>query len=407
MAGKLAAFVATVLVAAGISTAASAQLRMPSWWPKSTKEAPAGVKPLDVDIFTTKNFYKDWKHWMDPRYYRCNTPYQLMDMWSRGTVGDWGDCKLDRPLKKIVSPYPYKSAEEQYNALMAKAKEHGGPNHYTRANMPVFDGWYTKEFLGRSQWINGTDMQVPTILSLLTPEYRKRVVQLDYYEAVANAPQWSAAFCYPEGFLRWWYVHATRQIEVISTPDEVQFLAGVADNFLRKILIDQKHVQEVPQWYGETVGFWDGKTLIAWTKNVRGWQMTHGMFEFSNSMETIEKIHMSDDGKQLITETTFYDPEALKVPVTMTATWNRIADINSPHRHQFVECRTSSQIVDGPDGRPTQLLPFDKGYIDFFGRPWEQDWKEHFEKNWDIPKIPDHIPGEPKALPGPALKAEN
>ena len=109
---------------------------------------------------------------------------------------------------------------------------------------------------------------------------------------------------------------------------------------------------------------------------------------------------MSDDGKQLITETTFYDPEALKVPLTMTATWNRIAGVNSDHRHQFVECRTSSQIVNGPDGRPTQLLPFDKGYIDFFGRPWAQNWEEHFEKNWDIPKIPDHIPGEPKKLPG-------
>jgi hypothetical protein len=117
-------------------------------------------------------------------------------------------------------------------------------------------------------------------------------------------------------------------------------------------------------------------------------------------METIEKIHMSDDGKQLITETTFYDPEALKVPLTMTAVWNRIGGINSDHRHQFVECRTSSQIVNGPDGRPTQLLPFDKGYIDFFGRPWAQDWHDHFEKDWDIPKIPDHIPGEPKKLPG-------
>ena len=43
---------------------------------------PAGMQALPLDLFSSKNFYKDQKLWSDQRYFRCNTPRQLTDIWT-------------------------------------------------------------------------------------------------------------------------------------------------------------------------------------------------------------------------------------------------------------------------------------------------------------------------------------
>jgi hypothetical protein len=365
---------------------------------------PAGTAALTIDLFSSRNFYTDSDSWSNPLYFRCNTPRQLTDIWSSHRIGDdpptsaqWGDCSIDRPREEIVSPYPYQTAQEHYEALLEAATSRGGPTMYTKANRPDWDGYYVRDAAADDggDWLGGRVNQAPTILSLLTPEYQKRMVQGNYHETVNNSPQWNASFCYPEGFLRWW-IQSNGGFDLTTNQWQVQFLAGTADNFLRQILIGREHQQEVPQWYGEAVGFWDGTTLMAWTANVQGWTLTHSMFDFSDSMETVETWRQVSDASGrlgLDYEVVFYDPEAFVEPLHATYRFVRaeLPGENPNRRYTYLQCLSN---LRNTNGMPTQLSIDDPRFIDYYGRPWAQNWEENFEVGWDKPEeglLPQHI----------------
>jgi len=375
---------------------------------------PVGIEPLPVDIFSSTDFYKDQALWSDPRYFRCNSPASLEDLWggNRSTlIGDnpplsaaWGECERDYPRAAIVSPYKFTTAQQHYAALQAETKQRGGPTEHTYATLP---GEWTGRYLhpGRTEgnwyWYRMRHNQMPTILSLLTEEYQTRMVQEAYHHANTNAAQWPSQYCWPEGFMRRWHEAAVWEQHIMVTPKMVQILTGVARNFITNIHIGREFNMEgavprlgadVPRWYGETIGFWDQDTLITWTSNIQGWK-NHAAPEFSNQMQTIEIYSPNRDENGnfvgLNHEAIFYDPESLVEPVRIIRSYQKTSDFDEGDPYVFVEC---VQTIFPIDGRATPVSPgqvIEYKIPDMYGRPWDAIWGEYFEQNMEKPDKED------------------
>jgi hypothetical protein len=320
-----------------------------------------------------------------------------------------------------VSPYPFTTARAHYEALLAEAAAKGGPTKYSRERLPPdWDGRYTNnvsvvfalmragkepvvpaEFSEPPQWIIGFHNQVPTILSLLTPEYQQRLVQQLYHQAHDRAAQWSAMLCRPEGFMRWWSgPGGPGSLDVTVTPTRVQFLGG-SGNAIRNVHVGRNFDMsgsvprlgaDVPRWLGETVGFWDGDALITWTSNIQGW-FTHSSWEYSNKLQTIEIFtpRSNSQGKLvgLEHEAVFYDEEGLVQPIRNVRFLARQGDLNDVPPNNLTHCNQTLFLVNG---RATPLAPGTEikyRVEDLYGRPWAAVWEEYFEQGMQRPEAED------------------
>jgi hypothetical protein len=394
-------------------------------------DVPQGVEALDIDLFTTKDFYKDVDRWADRRYFRCNSPSTLQAMWgadaltSRTLIGSvppasasWGHCDIDYPRASIVSPYPFKTAQQHYESLLAETQGRGGVTSYTRAKPPPdWNGRYSRaialQFMAARegqtyqapdhlaeppQWFFTSINQTSTILSLLTPEYRKRTVQMHYHQSVTNAPLWPAQFCWPDGFLRLFSRQAHLTMDFVTTPERLQIMASSAENFVRHFNVGRtfnvsgavpRLGQDESRWFGESVAFWDDETLITWTSNVIPW-ITHGVFEHSGTMQTIEIFSPRRDPAGALAgiehEIVFYDADALVEPLRLVQVHIRTGHLTEVDPFVYTRC---FQTIFPVDGRPKPFSPgatLDYTVPDMFGRPWAQIWERHFEQGMARPE---------------------
>jgi len=337
-------------------------------------------------IFTTKDFRKDSALWTNPAYYRNNTVGQLrgmalnIDPYEKGgqvgaarRYGSEGTAKAG--AVNLASPYQFTSAAQHYEAWLKEAK--GGTKH-TKATAPDWGGRWE----GGAQGLGGGQNPASYAASLLTPKYREYFVQ--EVKAASEARIWGAgSFCLPGGFM-----NSLGAEEFIVTPEKTwTHAASNGQNFIRWIYTDgSPHSPEqfrYPKWHGESIGFWNGDSLIVYTNQIHGWK--GGVSEFTDMLETVERYRRVGD--RIEGEITLYDSDVFLRPVhakmnfeLMRETrvelsrpyYNTCTDTNGPSAKVFMNARGflderapgDPLFWDETDPRPwgTYLTESDKRY---------------------------------------------
>jgi hypothetical protein len=138
--------------------------------------------------------------------------------------------------------------------------------------------------------------------------------------------------CFPPG-LPYIYLQLF-PMEIVQTPKEVIELFEY-DHTVRHILIDGRmHPADVtPSYYGNSIGHWEGDTLVVDTIGLNGkmWLDRVGHPD-SDQMHVVERIHRVDE-KTLQVDFTFDDPKSYVKPWTalmrfgLRPNWDIIEDI--------------------------------------------------------------------------------
>jgi len=99
------------------------------------------------------------------------------------------------------------------------------------------------------------------------------------------------------------------------------------DHFVRRIYLTDKHSENLrPSWFGESIGRYQGDTLVVDTTGLAG-----GQFHYIDSFRTphTEKLHVverftiSQDGRTLTAIVTLDDPDTFNGPLTLKQTWRK------------------------------------------------------------------------------------
>jgi hypothetical protein len=154
------------------------------------------------------------------------------------------------------------------------------------------------------------------------------------------------ASCWPAGMPAF-LLYPVQPVYFVQTPKEV-LMIWQADHQVRHIYLRAKHSARIKaSWYGESVGHYEGDTLVVDTvgidtrTNVDSFQTPH-----SSKLHVTERFHMVDNGQVLEVAVNVEDPLAFTTPWNAIQRYHRSEPGRAENNEPFNP--VSSSDVAGP-----------------------------------------------------------
>ncbi|MEO6339552.1 MAG: hypothetical protein ABIO39_05910 [Caulobacteraceae bacterium] len=277
------------------------------------------------------------------------------------------DAKTETPPTGAIQPLPpvgsYATSDEHFEALRKAAN---GGRKLAWDKLPDWSGIWTRKFEGPGFAFDPKAPQEPR----LPPGYAKNTAQLTpAYQAmlekkineVAKGIEWDTlSNCLPAGHPRWLTEPFLK--EAIVTPAETWWI-NEQQSEARRIYTDGRgHVaadEAYPMWEGDSIGFWNGDTLVVHTNNLKSGQYQRGQADYSEQTTTVEEIRKTGPDA-MEDRITVYDPASLAKPWTVTIKFERVKTPGL--RIAMWSCNENNNVVKDASGSSTFILPGEKGY---------------------------------------------
>ncbi|HVY65459.1 MAG TPA: hypothetical protein VHH11_11625 [Gammaproteobacteria bacterium] len=144
--------------------------------------------------------------------------------------------------------------------------------------------------------------------------------------------------CGPPGFPRWLAIPFLR--EFIVTPTQTYLFSETVNN-LRRVYTDGRGhpsaADAYPLHYGDSIGFWSGKTLVIHTTQVRAGIYHRNDPQYSDQLETVEVWRKSDPTTVQV-DVWAYDPVNLEEPWYVQQTYKQVPNPDKAIRINYWYC---------------------------------------------------------------------
>jgi hypothetical protein len=257
-----------------------------------------------------------------------------------------------------AAPAEYKSSEDEFQALKRVAKP----------RVPVdWTGVWRRALGGPGPGIfcfdqdSGPNPKLPNYCGSSAPLNQKyREAYEKKVDQIAQGIEWDRlSWCLPVGMPRWLTEPWLR--EFIVTPDETWLIHEQMQEIRRVYTDGRGHLADkvaIPLWEGDSIGFWDGDTLVIHTNHLKAGQYQRGQPDYSFNVTTVERMRKLDP-QTIETQVTVYDPSSLTKPYHASFRYRKQAP---EVRVQYNSCEEGNNATRTPEGGTTFILPGEPGY---------------------------------------------